>query len=308
MTRKTLYLLGIALSIILGTILYQKYCCNCTCKDDASTTAIDSTSSNVAMDMDANSSNRFDLNGNGFNYYCTDNFKFLKNDYKTIQPVSDSINLGIDNLKQFFGKNPNQKLMITGYATSEEKNTSAYPNLGEARANDIKNYFISKGFAASQFDTEGKIIEKWKVSNDTVFGPAAYKLIAKEESKEANVDWDAMKEKINANPLILYFNTGQSEINLSAEERQKVADLVHYLDNVDGAKLSAVGHTDGSGDRNINIKLGLERANFAKSYLANNGIPEAKIETSSKGPDEPIADNNTAEGKAKNRRTVVTIK
>ncbi len=306
MTRKTLYLLGIALTILLGTLLYQKYCCNCTCKDGTSNENVDSLSTTTtSADV---SSNLFALNGNGFNYQCNDNFNFLNDGYKTIMPVSDSINLGINNLKAFFDKNPNQKLLITGYAKASEKNTSAYPNLGEARANDVKNYFVSKGFSSSMFTTNGEILDDLKTSNDTIFGPLSYKLVAADDASLPKTDWNAMKEKINANPLILYFNTGQAEINLSAEERQKVANLVKYLDNVEGAKLSAVGHTDNAGNRNTNIKLGLDRANFAKTYLAGNGIPDAKIETSSKGPDEPIADNNTAEGKAKNRRTVVTIK
>jgi OOP family OmpA-OmpF porin len=56
-----------------------------------------------------------------------------------------------------------------------------------------------------------------------------------------------------------------------------------------------------------NTQLGQNRADFAKEYLAKNGISADRIISSSKGPDEPIADNATTEGKAKNRRTVVTI-
>ncbi|WP_395044373.1 OmpA family protein [Flavobacterium sp.] len=303
MTKKTSYLLGILLTIVFGTFLYQKYCCNC-CKEETFKTAKDSVYVGSETDI---SLNKFKLNGEGFDYQTNDNFNFLKDNFKTVIPVSDSINIGIDNLKAFFDKNPNLKLMVTGYATSDEKNTSAYPNLGFARANDVKNYFVSKGFSASKFDTTGEIRDAWKMSSDTLLGPVDYKLFAVEATSE-KTDWNAMKTKINANPLILYFNTGQADINLTEEERQKVADLVNYLDNVSGAKLDAVGHTDNVGDRTINTRLGLERANFAKDYLVKNGVGNDKIETSSKGPDEPLADNNTADGKAKNRRTVVTIK
>ncbi len=303
MTKKTSYLLGILLTIVIGTVLYQKYCCNC-CKDENCKTAKDSVY--VGSKTDA-SFNKLKLNGEGFDYQTNDNFKFLKDNFKTVLPVSDSINLGIDNLKTFFDKNPNQKLLITGYATSNEKNTSAYPNLGFARANDVKNYFVSKGFSASKFDTTGEIRDAWNMSADTLLGPINYKIFGDEATSE-KTDWNALKTKINANPLILYFNTGQADISLTEQERQKVADLVNYLDNVSGAKLSAIGHTDNVGDRTINTKLGLERANFAKDYLVKNGVGTDKIETSSKGPDEPLADNTTADGKAKNRRTVVTIK
>jgi OmpA-OmpF porin, OOP family len=201
------------------------------------------------------------------------------------------------------------KLVITGYALNSEKNTSAFPNLAIARANDLKTYFISKGIASDRFELKGEMRDAWKQSADTLLGPADFRIMQGEEvTTETKVDWAAKKAAINANPLILYFNSNQSEINLTPAERQKVADLVNYLDNVSGSELSAVGHTDGSGDRDLNIKLGLNRADFAKEYLIKNGVAGDKIGTASKGPDEPIADNNTAEGKAKNRRTVVTIK
>lgn len=303
MSKKTLYLLGIALTIIFGTILYQIFCCNCCMKiPDAETNKV------KVSDIGMTNFSPFNLKGSGIDYHCNDNLKFMKNGFKTILPISDSVNLGINNLKLFLEKNPTQKLLITGYATSDEKNTSAYPNLGEARANDIKNYFVTKGIEASRFDTKGEIRDTWKMSADTLLGPADYSIISSSVSTSESTDWNALKEKINANPLILYFNTGQSDIKLTAEERQKVADLVHYLDNVKDSKLSAVGHTDNVGNSDLNTKLGLNRANFAKEYLAKNGVSNVKIETSSKGPNEPIADNNSIAGKAKNRRTVVTIK
>jgi OmpA-OmpF porin, OOP family len=301
MSKKTTYLLGMALTIIIGTFLYMKFCCNCYCSN-AETNAKPAIVAAPALP-----SSNFAISGNEFNYQCTDNFRFAKNDFKNLNPIGDSINLGIKNLKMFFDKNPNQQVLITGFATTDEKNTSAYPNLGIARANDIKNYFVSKGFSPAQFDCKGELVEKWKMNADTLLGPANFK-VNMIDAATPKIDWTSVKDKINANPLILYFNTNQSEINLTPEERQKVADLVEYLDNVPDSKLSVVGHTDNSGDRKINTKLGLDRAIFAKDYLVKNNVGADRIDTSSKGPDEPIADNKTDDGKAKNRRTVITIK
>jgi outer membrane protein OmpA-like peptidoglycan-associated protein len=126
--------------------------------------------------------------------------------------------------------------------------------------------------------------------------------------KSSTTDWSALREKINAEPLVLYFNTAASNIELTDVEKQKVADLAAYIKNVPNAAILAVGHTDNVGGRELNINLGQRRAEFAKNYLAENGIDAGKISTDSKGPDEPIADNATNEGKAKNRRVVITIK
>lgn len=105
----------------------------------------------------------------------------------------------------------------------------------------------------------------------------------------------------------MYFNTNQTEINLSTEERQKIAAIAKYLDHIATAKVNCVGHTDNVGQKAINYTLGQERADFAKSYLSKNGIALERIASNSKGPDEPIADNATEDGRAKNRRTVVTV-
>ncbi len=304
MSKRTLYILGILATIILGALLYHKLCCqDCCMKETKTSTPI------VTDDTSKGNYNIFNLNSIDFNYSCHDNFRFLSNGFNNIQPINDSINIGIDNLKGYFDKNPKEKLIITGYALNSEKNTSAFPNLGLARANDIKNYFVSKGFKSDRFETLGELTDGWRIDKDTILGPLDFKIKQGEETtKTETEDWSALKEKINANPLILYFKSSKAEIKLTEAERQKIADLSKYLDNVPEAKVNCVGHTDGTGIREKNIVLGQNRADFAKNYLSKNGINASKIESSSKGPDEPIADNTSAAGKAKNRRTVVTIK
>lgn len=305
MSKRTLYLLGILATIIIGTYLFNIYCCSDCCKEESQKEVPAFTDSVEPIDF-----NTFKISGNGFNYSSNANFKFLADGFNNVQPVNDSINMGIGQLKTNFDQNLKQKLVITGYALSTEKNTSAFPNLGLARANDVKNYFVSKGFAADRFETVGEIRDSWKVNKDTILGPVDFKIVAIEAvaDKAKAQNWNVLKEKINANPLVLYFKSSKAEIILTTDERQEIADLSRYLDNVPNAKISCVGHTDGTGIREKNMQLGQNRADFAKNYLSKNGINANKIESSSKGPDEPIADNTSAAGKAKNRRTVVTIK
>ncbi len=62
------------------------------------------------------------------------------------------------------------------------------------------------------------------------------------------------------------------------------------------------GHTDDKGDRDYNIDLSKRRADAVKKYLVDHGIAEDRVETVGYGPDKPIADNGTKEGRAKNRR------
>jgi len=292
MSKKTGLILGILATILLGTFLYSKFCCHCADKE---------TTSGIV----ASTGNGMILKGSSLDYQCEENFNFKENDLQYIAPVDACVDAGIEKLKADFEKNPNQKLLITGYCTSAEKKSVLFPNLGFDRANQVKNYLISKGIPSEKLDINGEV--KDLIPKDkTFYGPISYTLSDVNANAPAE-DFGKLKEEINASPLILYFETNQSEINLTDEEKQKVAKIVRYIDHVKDAKIAITGHTDNVGNTNKNIQLSKERADFAAKYLGSNGVSAEKITTSGKGPNEPIADNATAEGKAKNRRTVVQI-
>lgn len=94
----------------------------------------------------------------------------------------------------------------------------------------------------------------------------------------------------------------------SDEDKKTIEEIKQYLSENPNAKVLATGHSDNVGNRDSNIKLSLERANFGKQKLTEFGIKGDKIVMDSKGPDVPIADNSTEEGRAKNRRVEITIK
>jgi OmpA-OmpF porin, OOP family len=301
MSKQTTYLLGILITIIVGSVLYSTLCCKECCSPNAIKVTPLITKENKGI------SNPFSFANDGFRYSYEKNFNFNFEKFNHNNVPDKNIDRGIIELKSYFSKNPDGRLTITGYCLAEEKNNSAFPNLGFARANDVKNYFISKGIPSSKFQINGEVSANLLKNNNSLEGPITYQL-TNDILKAKGEDWNDLKEKLNDNPLVLHFNTNQTEINLNKAERDQITQLTHYLDNVPSGKINCVGHTDNTGDRTVNIQLGQERANFVKDYLIKNGISSDKIEASSKGPDEPIADNLTPEGKAKNRRTVITIK
>ena len=68
------------------------------------------------------------------------------------------------------------------------------------------------------------------------------------------------------------------------------------------------GHTDNSGPKNLNHRLGLERAENVKRYLyEQHQVPLHKINVISYGEEKPIAPNNKKDGRAQNRRVVIRV-
>lgn len=310
MSKKTSYLLGILFTIIIGTLLYCYLCDDCNCFPDKNA---NETETNAIVEPDVKEATLTPFavkDGNGaLNFNINDNFNFNSSGFKILDSVSTNVDNGVLKIKEYLDANGQKRLKITGYYTSNEDNNSAYPNLGLARANAVKNYFTSKGISSRLIDTFGELKDDLTPdANNIYYGPVAYDIATLEEGD--NSDEEAMKalgEQIKANPLVLYFNTGEAAISLTAEQRQKMANISRYLDKVEGATCNVTGHTDNTGDASNNLALGQERADFAKRYLIRNAIPESKISAISKGQTEPIADNGTEEGRAKNRRTIVTI-
>jgi outer membrane protein OmpA-like peptidoglycan-associated protein len=74
------------------------------------------------------------------------------------------------------------------------------------------------------------------------------------------------------------------------------------LNDYSELKLEISGHTDTDGKQARNLKLSQDRADSVKAYLVKKGVAEDRIQTRGAGPDEPIADNKTREGKQQNRR------
>lgn len=306
MSKKTACLLGIILTIILGTILYYFLCCGTCCGNKSYKSKENEVKSVIKPDF----KNAFiikDAHGD-FNIEVNDNFNFKTSNFSILNPISKNVENGVFKLKDYLIANPLKTIDITSFYKSDEYNNSAYPNLGLARANSIKNYLVSLGIPSKQIDTYGKLNDGINPDEEnTLFGPIAFGVSTSDSSDSSSVE--ALKtvcDAIRANPLVLHFQTGQASINLTQEERQKIADMSHCVDKL-GVKIQVIGHTDNTGNAANNIVLGQQRADFSKDYLIINGILEGNIETSSKGPNVPIADNTTEEGRAKNRRTVITI-
>jgi outer membrane protein OmpA-like peptidoglycan-associated protein/tetratricopeptide (TPR) repeat protein len=78
--------------------------------------------------------------------------------------------------------------------------------------------------------------------------------------------------------------------------------LVTLLQDNPQMKIEISGHTDNSGSPVINAKLSTDRARAVVDYLVKKGIDQSRLSYQGYGPDQPIADNATAAGKAKNRR------
>jgi len=94
---------------------------------------------------------------------------------------------------------------------------------------------------------------------------------------------------------------------LKPEGKAKLDDLVSKMGGINLEVIIAVGHTDSVGGDAYNQKLSVKRADAVKNYLTSKGVEKNRVYTEGKGEKQPVADNKTSEGRAKNRRVEIEV-
>lgn len=99
---------------------------------------------------------------------------------------------------------------------------------------------------------------------------------------------------------IIEFDSGKATLRPSG--MAILDEMAAVIAKLKGAKIEVVGHTDNVGQRTANIALSQARAEAVRAYLAQRGVDPGTVAVSGLGPDRPVADNGSGEGRARNRR------
>ncbi len=159
-----------------------------------------------------------------------------------------------------------------------------------------------KGFARYQGcpipDTDGDGINDEEDKCPTRVGPASNQgcpVIAKE-----------VIEKINFAAKNVFFSTGS--FKLLPKSFKSLDEVVKLMRDDETLMIDIDGHTDAQGSDESNQVLSDNRAGAVKNYLVSKGVSETRLKSAGYGETKPVADNATAAGRAKNRRTEMTVR
>ncbi|HEV7914969.1 MAG TPA: OmpA family protein [Albitalea sp.] len=111
--------------------------------------------------------------------------------------------------------------------------------------------------------------------------------------------------KVNI-PNDISFDTGSATIK--PQLRGVLDPFASSLQGDPNSRVTIIGHTDSTGSDAINNPLSVERAQSVRDYLAARGVSPTRVETAGRGEREPVADNNTDAGRAKNRRVEIYLR
>ena len=107
-------------------------------------------------------------------------------------------------------------------------------------------------------------------------------------------------------PNDISFDTGSAAIK--PQLRSVLDPFANSLRDDPSARVAVIGHTDNTGSDAINNPLSVDRARSVRDYLTTRGISGARVETAGRGEREPVADNSSEAGRAKNRRVEIYLR
>jgi OOP family OmpA-OmpF porin len=94
---------------------------------------------------------------------------------------------------------------------------------------------------------------------------------------------------------------------IKPEGKSKLDDIANKVKSVNLEVVIAIGHADSVGSDAYNQRLSVRRSESVKAYMVSKGIEPNRVYTEGKGEKQPVADNKTADGRAKNRRVEIEV-
>ncbi|MDR5874391.1 OmpA family protein [Halomonas sp. CUBES01] len=100
---------------------------------------------------------------------------------------------------------------------------------------------------------------------------------------------------------------GFDSAELTSEARSALNEVANVVSQYTDTRVNIAGHTDSTGDDAYNQRLSERRAQAVGSYLGQNGVSPARLNTRGYGESQPVASNNTEAGRSQNRRVEITL-
>ncbi len=188
-------------------------------------------------------------------------------------------------------------LEITGIYESDESIPEGYENMGLARAEAIRD-LLSGQIAGERIRLNSELVDKREGSKEQGFVSHSFKWIKAEVNESEVVRL--------ANKTIILFPFNSASQKTDPKMNAYLSELAKDL-KASRKVVHLTGHTDGIGSKKYNHRLGMKRARKVRRILINKGVRRSQIKLHSKGMSEPVATNDTDEGRTQNRRVVVTV-
>jgi len=206
----------------------------------------------------------------------------------------------------YLAANPEKMLALTGVYGSGEVNKTVFGNLGIARAEAVKTVLLANGASENQISTMGEEASNLGFIDKKLYNSVKFEFPADESgaTSGSTLNFDESKT--------VYFKGDEVKFH---EDDPKLMDIIDYLASYMTTNPDAIilvnGYTDNEGSSSEKMRIAKERAtNIRRIIRDSNGgkfFPSKQVIAKAVGPQDPQADNETAEGMAINNRVTITV-
>jgi len=202
-----------------------------------------------------------------------------------------------DSIFNFLNNNQDKDLLITAKFLNSEGEQR-----GIDRANFLKNILVKEaGVNPNRIITKA-VLSDFSFDSNNEYANGIAMLFRDRAIESQEVFENSISNKT------LYSEFASAAFKPDRNLQTYAFELKNYLKKYPDKKVIITGHTDNVGSEAANYNIGLKRANNVLNYLVSQGISKTIIKAYSKGEKEPIASNETEEGRAKNRRITIEVK
>lgn len=251
------------------------------------------------------------INNGDFSGSASDIFSFGMSSH--IPSISSETGQVLKSLANYLGQNPERILTLSGLFTSSDKNNSRFGSLGTARAESIKQELIKFGADESNIETNGLRVDNSVYIDEKLYG-GVYFTFSEKEKEEELVPMEEIEEvpEVADNSFFdsktIYYNSGAYKLDLGNKEiADYLVGLKDYLRANPDRTVVISGHTDNVGDQKSNELISRARASKVRRFLVDNRVSRKQIQISSASFNEPVASNDSENGKNQNRRVEIKI-
>jgi len=227
---------------------------------------------------------------------------FSEGNYSASLTVTDSKNTASENSVYITVECP--KLVVVASANPTSGTVPLSVEFSGSATGGCPNHTFAWNFGDGSTSSERNPIHVYETEGD--YSALLTVTDSKNNKQQKSVSIKAEAEEFIPTPekpvILQGVNFEFDKAVLTADSRQILDRVAASLLAHPEVKVEVGGHTDSVGSDAYNLNLSHQRAEAARDYLINKGVPASRLTAKGYGETKPIADNNTAEGRAKNRR------
>ena len=206
----------------------------------------------------------------------------------------------------YLQENENKMLALNGFYGSGEVNKTEFANLGVARAEAVKQTLVDNGANPDQISTAGEERSKLGFIDKKLYNGVEFAFSTNEAASDVGATFNFDDSKT------VFFEQDQVEFSSDDEKLLGIIDyLASYMTTNPDAIITVNGYTDNQGSSKEKMQIAKKRATNIRRIIRDSKggkfFPSKQVIAKAVGPQDPQADNETAEGIAINNRVTITI-